>query len=73
MSAHRAYLDYNASAPLHPAARAAMVGALDLTANPSSVHAEGRAARRLIEQARGEIAALVGARAEHVVLTSGAT
>ena len=45
MAAKRAYLDYNASAPLLPAAREAMVAALDVTANPSSVHAEGRAAR----------------------------
>ena len=73
MAAKRAYLDYNASAPLFPAAREAMVAALDVTANPSSVHAEGRAARRLIETARREVAALVNARPEHVVFTSGAT
>ncbi len=73
MAAKRAYLDYNASAPLLPAAREAMVAALDVTANPSSVHAEGRAARRLIENARREVAALVNARAENVVFTSGAT
>jgi len=73
MAAKRAYLDYNASAPLLPAAREAMVAALDVTANPSSVHAEGRAARRLIETARREVAALVNARPEHVVFTSGAT
>ncbi|MER8829240.1 cysteine desulfurase [Mesorhizobium sp. M0988] len=54
-------------------ARAAMVAALDAAANPSSVHAEGRAARRLIENARRDVAALVNARAEHVVFTSGAT
>ena len=48
----RAYLDHNASAPLTPAARAAMLAALEVDANPSSVHAEGRAARRLIEEAR---------------------
>ncbi|MGO4639671.1 cysteine desulfurase family protein [Mesorhizobium sp. 2RAF45] len=73
MAAKRAYLDYNASAPLLPAAREAMVAALDVAANPSSVHAEGRAARRLIETARREVAALVNARPEHVVFTSGAT
>ena len=71
--ATRAYLDYNASAPLLPAARAAMLAALDVAANPSSVHGEGRAARRLIEDARRDVAALVGARPEHVVFTSGAT
>jgi cysteine desulfurase len=69
----RAYLDWNASAPLEPAARAAMLGALDVTANASSVHAEGRAARHLVETARAEIASLVGAKPEHVVFTSGAT
>jgi len=69
----RAYLDWNASAPLEPVARAAMLDALDVTANASSVHAEGRAARHLVETARAEVAALVGAKPEHVVFTSGAT
>ena len=73
MSGHRAYLDYNASAPLLPSARAAMLAAFDLSANPSSVHSEGRAARGLIEAARREVAALVGGKAAHVVFTSGAT
>lgn len=73
MAGTRAYLDYNASAPLLSTARDAIVAALDVAANPSSVHAEGRAARRLIENARRDVAALVDARAEHVVFTSGAT
>lgn len=73
MAVSRAYLDHNASAPLLPAARAAVVAALDIAANPSSVHGEGRAARKLIEDARRDVAALVGTRAEHVVFTSGAT
>ncbi len=73
MAAIRAYLDCNASAPLMPAARAAMVAALDICANPSSVHAEGRAARRLVEDARAHVAALAGGKAAHVVFTSGAT
>lgn len=73
MTATRAYLDYNASAPLLASAREAMVAALDMSANPSSVHAEGRAARRLIENARRDVAALVNAKPEHVVFTSGAT
>ena len=72
MAATRAYLDYNASAPLIAEARAAMVAALD-AANPSSVHSEGRAARRLVEDARRDVARLVNAKAEHVVFTSGAT
>lgn len=72
MAEPRAYLDYNASAPLLPAARAAVVAALD-AANPSSVHAEGRAARRVIEDARRDVAALVNAKPDHVIFTSGAT
>ena len=73
MAAERAYLDHNASAPLIPAAYAAAVAALEVTANPSSVHAEGRQARRIIEEARASVAALVNGRPEHVVFTSGAT
>jgi cysteine desulfurase len=72
MAAERAYLDWNASAPLCDAARTAMVGALD-AANPSSVHREGRAARGLVEEARRAVAALVNGKPEHVVFTSGAT
>ncbi len=56
----RIYLDWNATAPLRPEARAAMLAALDLVGNPSSVHAEGRAARRIVEEAREQVAALVG-------------
>ena len=73
MPERRAYLDYNGSAPLTPVARAAMLAALDVDANPSSVHAEGRAARRIVEEARRSVAALAGAKPEHVVFTSGAT
>jgi cysteine desulfurase len=69
----RAYLDWNATAPLRPQARAAMIAACELTGNPSSVHAEGRAARALIERAREEVATLVGAEARRVIFTSGAT
>ncbi|MDX8529461.1 cysteine desulfurase family protein [Mesorhizobium sp. VK25A] len=72
MAATRAYLDYNASAPLIAEARAAVVAAL-YAANPSSVHTEGRASRRLVEDARRDVARLVNARPEHVVFTSGAT
>ncbi|MEI9900262.1 MAG: cysteine desulfurase family protein [Hyphomicrobium sp.] len=73
MKAQRTYLDHNASTPLRPAARAAMLGALELTGNPSSVHAEGRAVRAIIETAREQVAALIGARPSEVVFTSGAT
>lgn len=68
-----AYLDYNASAPLLDSARAALVSALAADANPSSVHRAGKAARRIVEDARRQVAALVGASPEHVVFTSGAT
>lgn len=73
MTGKRAYLDHNASAPLMPEARAAMLAALDAGGNASSVHGEGRAARRMVEAARWEVAALTGANPAHVVFTSGAT
>src|SRR5262249_24710139 len=60
-------------APLRPQARAAMVAACDVVGNPSSVHAEGRAARALVEHARQQVAALVGADPRRVIFTSGAT
>jgi cysteine desulfurase len=69
----RAYLDWNATAPLRPEARAAMLAAFDLVGNPSSVHAEGRAARSVVEGAREDVAALVGCLPREVVFTSGAT
>lgn len=69
----RIYLDWNATAPLRPQARAAMLAAFDVVGNPSSVHAEGRAARRIVEQAREQVAALVGAQPRNVVFTSGGT
>jgi len=69
----RCYLDWNASAPLRESARDALHAALALPGNPSSVHGEGRAARQVIEQARGAVAALVNADARNVVFTSGGT
>lgn len=69
----RVYLDWNATAPLRPEARAAMVAACDVVGNPSSVHAEGRAAKAVVERAREEVAAAVGCRPGEVVFTSGAT
>lgn len=69
----RIYLDWNATAPLRPEARAAVIAALDEVGNPSSVHREGRATRRLVEQARERVAALVGAEPRNVVFTSGGT
>ena len=69
----RFYLDYNATAPLRPEVRDAVAAALTLDGNPSSVHAEGRAARSAIEAAREKVAALAGARSEDVIFTSGGT
>lgn len=73
MAKERIYLDWNATAPLMEAARSVMVEALALTGNPNSVHAEGRAARAVIETARREVAGLVGAAAANVIFTAGAT
>ncbi len=73
MPAPRAYLDHNATTPLHPAARAAMVAALAAPGNASSVHAEGRAARAIVETARLELGAFVGAPARAIVFASGGT
>lgn len=69
----RVYLDWNATTPLRPEARAAMVAAYDLVGNPSSVHAEGREARRLVEAARAALAMAVGALPRNVVFTSAGT
>lgn len=69
----RLYLDWNASAPLRPEARAAMIAAMDVTGNASSIHAEGRGVRALIERARAQVAAALGAEGADIVFTSGAT
>jgi cysteine desulfurase len=70
---HRVYLDWNATTPLRPEAREAMAAAWDLDGNPSSVHAEGRQARRLVEDARAVVAGAMGANARDLVFTSGGT
>jgi cysteine desulfurase len=67
------YLDYNATAPLKPAAKAAMIEAMELTGNPSSVHRFGRLARRQLEESRTKVAALAGAPPSRVIFTSGGT
>lgn len=69
----RAYLDHNATTPVRPEVAQAMARALMMPGNPSSVHAEGRAARAAVERAREQVAALVGAKASNVVFTSGGT
>ncbi|WP_027553636.1 cysteine desulfurase family protein [Bradyrhizobium sp. Cp5.3] len=70
---NRVYLDWNATTPLRAEARAAMLAAWDLVGNPSSVHAEGRHARRLVEEARAALAAAVGALPRNVIFTSAGT
>ena len=69
----RVYLDWNATAPLRPEVREAVVRAMDICGNPSSVHAEGRKARHLIEDARAAVAMAIGAQAEGIVFVSGGT
>jgi cysteine desulfurase len=71
--AERIYLDWNATTPLRTEAKAAMAQAWEIGGNPSSVHAEGRQARRLMEEARAAVAASVGADAANVIFTSGGT
>jgi len=73
VSRDRIYLDWNATTPLRPEARAAMASALDAIGNPSSVHQEGRAARSLVEDARAIVAKAVGAQSRNVIFTSGGT
>ncbi len=69
----RVYLDHNATSALRPEARDAMIAAMDLVGNPSSVHAEGRAAKAVVEKARAQIATAFGADGADIVFTSGAT
>ncbi len=71
--ADQVYLDYNASAPLCHEARQAMIAAMDVAGNPSSVHASGRAARKIVDHARRTIADLVGGDSERIIFTSGGT
>jgi cysteine desulfurase len=67
------YADYNATAPLRPEARAAMIAAMDVGANPSSVHAPGRQARKILETARVQVANAVRGLPQDIVFTSGGT
>lgn len=67
------YLDHAATTPMLPAARSALIGALDLVGNPSSIHAHGQAAKRMLEEAREQIAASLGCDPIEIVLTSGGT
>ena len=69
----RTYLDYNSTAPLRSEAKQAMIEAMDVLGNPSSVHLEGRAAKNLIENARLKIAEAIGAVGADIIFTSGAT
>jgi len=68
------YMDHNATTPLHPEVRAVMIEAMDSAwGNPSSGHVYGRRAHEVVERARGEVAALLGAQPDEIVLTSGGT
>jgi len=69
----RAYFDWNATAPLREAARQALQEALAVSGNPSSIHAEGRSARRLVEDARERVAQLACAHRADVIFTSSGT
>lgn len=69
----RAYLDWNATTPVRAEARAAMIAAMDVVGNPSSVHAEGRAAKALVERARAQVAAAMGADGADIVFVGSAT
>lgn len=73
LNGQRVYLDWNATAPLRPEARTAMLEAMDVVGNPSSVHAEGRAAKAIVEKARMQVAALTGHEPSDVIFTSGTT
>src|SRR6185312_16517701 len=67
------YLDHNATSPLRPESLSAVIHALGVGGNPSSIHATGRAARALMEEAREKVARLAGAKPDQLVFTSGAT
>lgn len=67
------YLDHNAASPLLPEARTALIAALELVGNPSSVHAHGRALRNMMDTARGQVAKAAGAQRNQVVFTGSAT
>jgi len=69
----RVYLDWNATTPLRDEARAAMIAAMDVVGNPSSIHAQGRAARHLVETARRQVAAAFGAEGADVIFTASAS
>jgi cysteine desulfurase len=70
---NRIYLDHNATTPLSPEVRDAMAECCGVCGNPSSIHAEGQAARRLVDRARAAVARLIGARPEEILFTSGGT
>lgn len=73
MPVKRCYLDYNATTPLLPSVKEAMISALDIFGNPSSVHTEGRAAKAAMQHARRQVAQLLNTNADHVMFTSGAS
>lgn len=74
MKKKRIYLDYNATSPLLPSVISAMTDGLSIFGNPSSLHADGQAAREVIEQVRERVARLIGApSSDHIIFCSSAT
>src|SRR5690554_7667159 len=67
------YLDHAATTPMFFEARQALIGALDLVGNPSSIHSQGQNAKRMLEEAREQVAASLGCDPIEVVFTSGGT
>ena len=70
---NRVYFDWNATAPLKQEAKTAMIGVMNELGNPSSIHAEGRAAKSVVEKAREQISEVFGAGSSEIIFTSGAT
>ena len=70
---NRVYLDYASATPVLPEVRQAVAAALEAVGNPSSIHGEGRSARQLLEQARGQVAALIHAKPSEIFFTSCGT
>ena len=73
MNSHRVYLDYNSTSPLTEPSKRSMLNAFELVGNASSIHAEGRKARGIVEKAREQIANVIDCEPDNLIFTSGAT
>ena len=73
MNKRRVYLDHNSTTPLHPEVKKEMIRAMEVFGNPSSMHQFGREARKMVEQARGNIASFIGAKPEEIIFTASAS